>query len=55
LTVAENCWVVLAGRSALFGDTGETLTAGTVAVHAEDLVGSATEVAVIVTVKSDGG
>jgi hypothetical protein len=32
---------------------GETLIAGTVAVPDEDLVGSATDVAVIVTVKSD--
>ncbi len=50
VTVAVNCWVAL---TVTVGFVGEMLTlmAGTVIVVEADLLGSATEVAVMVTVK----
>jgi len=53
--VAVNCCVALMGMSPLRGETAETLIAGTVTVATDDLVVSVTEVAVIVTAKSDSG
>ena len=51
-TVAENCWPAPSGIRALEGESGETITAGTVTLIEPDWVGSATDVAATVTLKS---
>lgn len=53
-TVAANCWVTFTGSSAPRGAV-ESVIAGTSAIARADAEGSATEVAVMFTVKSVGG
>lgn len=54
-TVAENCQFAPSGMRAPEGEIAETCTAGTVTLTTPDLVVSATEVAVTVTLKSLAG
>jgi len=54
-TVAVNACVAFIGMSPLGGETAETLIARNATVAIPDLVGSATEVAVSVTVTSFAG